>query len=156
MINAYREVGANRKKAVFLMSINTKPYPKPSLLVLLTFFVGFGLVVTSIAEAAEPAHSAESLKVASAQRAPAQHWLRSVRGLDLASKLQNWKPKIHVDTDGEGVKLSHPFGNHGPALRLSASLPEQTHDSLRAGGDNQVGSIGGDLPDAYLFLQKRW
>lgn len=109
---------------------------KPNLLVLLTFFVGSGALLSSVSQASEPP--------------------RSVWSLDLAAKISNWKPKIRVDSDGEGVNLSRPFGTHGPAVRLSTSIPERAQLSLRAGGDNRVGSAGVDAPGPYLFLHKRW
>ena len=114
------------------------------------------MLLTSIAQAAEPPRSAAPGKAGSQHRSWTEQWLRSVWSLDLADKIKNWKPRVRVDSDGEGVRLSHPFGNHGPALRLSTSIPERARLSLRAGGDNQVGSSGADAPGPYLFLQKRW
>jgi hypothetical protein len=138
------------------MSIKMKPSRKPNLMVLLTFSVGLSVILTGVAQAAEPLRSAVPSKSDSDQRSWTEQWLRSLWSLDLAGKIKNWKPKVSVDSDGEGVKLSHPFGNHGPALRLSTSIPERAQLSLRAGGDNRVGSFGADVPAPYLFLQKRW
>jgi hypothetical protein len=138
------------------MSSKTKRSCKPNLMVLLSFFVGLGMLLTSLAQAAEPSRSAVPDKAGSQQRSWTEQWLRSVWGLDLAAKIKNWKPRVRVDSDGEGLRLSHPFGNHGPALRLSTSIPERAQLSLRAGGDNQVGNSGADEPGPYLFLQKRW
>lgn len=136
------------------MNSKTKRYRKPNLMVLLTFFVGLGVLVSSAAQAAEPVRSPESAGFA-AQRSLPEQWLRAVTGIDLAGKLKNWKPRIRVDSDGEGIKLSRPFGNRGPALRLSTSIPERAQLSLRAGGDNRVGSLG-EAPGPYLFLHKPW
>lgn len=135
------------------MHSKIKRYRKPNLIVLLTVFVGFGVLVSSVAQAADPSPVSPGPEV---QRSLPEQWLRAVWSVDLAGKLRNWKPKIRVDSDGEGIKLSHPFGNHGPALRLSTSIPERAQLSLRAGGDNRVGSLGGDDPAPYLFLHKRW
>jgi len=123
---------------------------------LLTFSVGLSLLLSSITQAAEPPKSAVAGKVASQQRSWTEQWLRAVWSLDLAARINSWKPRIRVDSDGEGLRLSHPFGNHGPALCLSTSIPERAQLSLRAGGDNQVGSSDTDAPGPYLFLQKRW
>ncbi len=107
---------------------------------MLTFLLGLGLLLSSIVQAAEPQRSAVPGKAVSQQRSWTEQWLRAVWSLDLAAKINNWKPKVRVDSDGEGLRLSHPFGNHGPALRLSTSIPERAQLSLRAGGDNRVGS----------------
>ena len=99
------------------MSSKTKPGCKPNLMALLTFFVGLGMLLTSVAQAAEPSQLAVSGKAGSQQRSWTEQWLRSIWGLDLAGKIRAWKPRVRVDSDGEGVRLSHPFGNRGPALR---------------------------------------
>lgn len=137
------------------MNSKMQRYRKPNLMVLLSFFVGLGVLVSSLAQAAEPVPAAGAAGP-DAQRSVPEQWLRAVWGLDLAGKLRSWKPRTRVDSDGEGVRLSHPFGNHGPALRLSTSIPERAQLSLRAGGDNRVGSLGSDAPGPYLFLHKRW
>jgi len=138
------------------MTLKMKRYRKPNLMVLLTCSVGLGVILTSVAQAAEPLQSTVTTNTAAQQRFSPEQWLRSVWGLDLAGKLRSWKPRIRVDSDGEGVNLSHPFGNHGPALRLSTSIPEPVQLSLRAGGGDRNGSAGSDAPGPYLFLQKRW
>ena len=138
------------------MGIKMKRSSRPNPMVLLTFLVGLGVFLSGIAQAAEPPRSALPGKAASQHRSSTEQWLRSVWTLDLAGKIKQWKPRIRVDSDGEGLRLSHPFGNHGPALRLSTSLPERAQLSLRAGGDNQVGNSDIDAPGPYLFLQKRW
>ena len=137
------------------MSIRPKRYPKPNLLVLLTFFVGFGVVLTSIVQAAPPARMPAASTETSHTPNMSQQWLRSMRDLDLATRPQNWKPSIRVDTDGEGVNLSRPFGDRGPTLRLSTSMPEPGHNSLD-GGAGRRDAGGGDLPEAYLYFFKRW
>jgi len=139
------------------MNMKTTRYRKPNLMVLLTFFVGLGVVLTSVTQAAEPAKPAPHTNhPTEKQQSLPQQWLRALWDLDLTSKLQNWKPKIEVDTEGDGFNLSRPFGSHGPSLRLSTDVPEHAQYSLRAGGDKQFGSLSTDRPDAYLFLQKRW
>ncbi len=82
-------------------------------------------------------------------------WLRSFPNFDLTARLKNWRPKIEVDTGGDGLQISHPFGGHGPALRFSTSIPAHVERSLHAGGDTRIGSLN-DNPDGYLFLQRRW
>ena len=143
-------------KAVAPMSIKTKRSSRPNRMVLLTFLAGLSVLLSSIVQAAEPPKSAVPGKAAFQQRSWTEQWLRTVWSLDLAAKINNWKPRVRVDSDGEGLRLSHPFGNHGPALRLSTSIPERAQLSLRAGGDNRVGSSDTDVPGPYLFLQKRW
>jgi N-acetylmuramoyl-L-alanine amidase len=136
------------------MSIRPKRYPKPNLLVLLTFFVGFGVVLTSIAHAAPPSRAPAAPKEPSPRPVPEQ-WLRSVWTPDLSTKLQNWKPRIRVDSDEEGVNLTRLFGNHGPALRMSTSMPDPGHNGID-GGASRTDASGSDLPEAYLYLFKRW
>jgi len=138
------------------MSIKMKRYGKPNLIVLLTSLLGLGVILTSVAQAAQPVQSEVPSQAPSQQRSWPEQWLRSVWSIDLAGRIRSWKPRIRDDSDGEGVKLSYPFGNHGPALRVSTSIPERARLSLRAGGDNRVGSPSTDVPAPYLFLQKRW
>ena len=138
------------------MGIETKRSCRPNRIMLLASVVGLSLFLSSITQAAEPPKSAVPGKAVSQQRSWTEQWLRAVWSLDLAAKINNWKPRVRVDSDGEGLRLSHPFGNHGPALRLSTALPERAQFSLRAGGDNRVGSFDTDAPGPYLFLQKRW
>ena len=138
------------------MGIEIKCSSRPKRTASLIFLVGLGLLLSSIARAAEPPGSGIPGKAVSQQRPWTEQWLRAVWSLDLAAKINNWKPRVRVDSDGEGLRLSHPFGNHGPALRLSTSIPERAQLSLRAGGDNQVGSSTSDAPGPYLFLHKRW
>ena len=128
---------------------------KPDLMVLLAFFVGVGVLLTSFVQAAEPVQPVIILQHADEQKSWHEQWLKSMWGLDLAGKLKSWKPKITAAESGDGVQLSRPFGTRGPAVQLSTSIPERASSSLRAGGDSQVG-LANDIPDAYIFLQKRW
>ena len=128
---------------------------KPDLLVLLTFFVGLGVLLTSFVQAAEPAQQATILHHADKQKISREQWFRSLWGFDLAGKLKSWKPKIAVVECEDGLRLSRPFGTRGPVLQVSTSVPEHTTYSLRAGGDRLIG-LSNDQPDAYIFLQKRW
>ena len=136
------------------MTMRKTPYRKPDLLVFLTFFVGFSVLATSVAHAAEPLNIM-SAQDPSIKRNKSDHWYQSLWGVGLTKKLSSWKPKITVDEGGEGLNLSRPFGVRGPALRLSGALPDTVMHSLRAGGDRQIGSFN-DSPDVYLFLEKRW
>ncbi len=124
-------------------------YRKPNLLVLLTFFVGFGVLATSVVQA-EPLDTMSNGKAVSASQSRSSGW-----GLDLAGRIKDWKPKITVHK-GEGVNLSQPFGVRGPALQISKSMPDKVQRSLNAGGDRGIGAVPGDRPDVYLFLEKRW
>lgn len=115
-------------------------------MILLAFFVGLGVLLTSFAQAYEPPKPASIMQHFDSERHWPEQWLQSLWGLDLAARLKSWKPKITVDDCHDGMCLSSPFGSHGPALQFSASGPEPASSSLR----------GGDSPDAYLLLQKRW
>lgn len=137
------------------MIINkTKRYRKPDLLQLLAFFVGVGFLATSLVQAAEPQGS-PMYNAKNDQATASEGWWQSIWGLDLAGKLKDWRPEISAQETAEGFKLARPFGNTGPSLQLTSSLPDSVQRSLRDGGDNRIGAIGGDT-DAYIFLQKRW
>lgn len=123
-------------------------YRKPDLMVLLAFFVGLGVLVTSFAQAFEPSPPARSMQNLDAQGHWPEQWLQSLWGLDLANRLKSWKPKITVDDCNDGMCLSSPFGSRGPVLQFSASVPEPVSSSSLSGGDDSL--------DAYLLLQKRW
>lgn len=135
------------------MSRNSRRYRKPDLMFLIACFVGFGVLLTSVAQAEQPSVSASATDSHAPQQARTEKWFYS---LDLANRLKNWKPKIEVTTCDEGLNLSRPFGIRGPVLQISTSVPEHAEYSLRAGGDSRVGTLVSDRPDAYLFLQKRW
>lgn len=125
--------------------MKTTRYSKPNLLVLLTFFVGVGVMASGVVQAAE-----------SVEHAGAGQRLVSVWNPDLAAKLRSWKPEFSVDKRGQGLNLARPFGVRGPTLRLSNTMPDNVKRGLRAGGDHQIGTFGADNPDAYMFLEKRW
>ncbi|WP_455234714.1 hypothetical protein [Thiogranum longum] len=137
------------------MSFRNTRYRKPDLLVLITFFVGFGVLVTSFAQAAEPALS-ESAYQPAVNQSSSKKGLFSFRRADLAKQIRKWKPKFKAAMAGDGLHLSRPFGTQGPALKLSSSVPSDVERSLLAGGDHRIGTLSSDYPDAYLFLQKRW
>jgi hypothetical protein len=125
-------------------------------MVLLAFCVGLSVVPTSTSQAAEPENSTVPDNTEHRQQVSAESRPRSAWSIDLAGKIKNWKRSIQIDSDGEGVNLSRPFGTRGPALLMSGSVPETTQTSLRAGGDNGIGRVGVDAPGPYLFLHKRW
>ncbi len=129
------------------MTLKSTNYRKPDLLVLLTFFMGFGMLATSLAQAAEPLDITTNGK-ARAERSVTGDWLHAVWSTDLAGKLKNWKPEISVDEEGKGFQLARPFGVRGPALRVQKTAPGSAASRPR-------NSSGGNL-GAYLFLQKRW
>lgn len=129
------------------MTLKSTHYRKPDILLLLTFFVGFGMLATGLVQAAEPLDITTNGK-ARAERSVTGDWLHAFSNIDLAGKLQNWKPKVSVDKRGKGLQLARPFGVRGPALRVQKTAPGGTASRLR-------NSSGGNL-GAYLFLEKRW
>lgn len=129
------------------MTLKSTHYRKPDLLVLLTFFVGFGMLATSLVQAAEPLDIRTNGK-ARAERSGSGDRLHAVWRTDLAGKLKNWKPKISVDEGGKGLQLARPFGVRGPALSVQKTAPGGTASRLR---NSSGGNLGG-----YLFLEKRW
>jgi hypothetical protein len=131
------------------MKLKSTHYRKPDLLVLLTVFVGFGMLATSLAQAAQPSNIMTNGKTRAEQQSATADWLQALWSIDLAGKLQTWKPKITVDEKGEGLRLMRPFGVRGPALRVINSVP---------GGvsANQRTTSSRSYLDAYLFLEKRW
>ena len=95
-------------KAVDIMSMKSKSYRKPNLLVVLTLFVGVSFFATAVAQAGET-HNLLSLKSNSLQIEKFDSWVQSLWSLDLAKKLKNWQPKITPADDGEGVQLARPL-----------------------------------------------
>lgn len=137
------------------MHMKTTGYKKPKLLVLLTFFIGVGVMASGLVQASE------ALNIVSAQQRVVKHagasqGLQSERKFDTASMPQRWKPWFTVGEDGQGLNLARPFGVRGPTLWLSKSMPDDVKRCLRAGGDRQIGTFGAERSDAYLFLEKRW
>jgi hypothetical protein len=127
-------------------------------MVVLTCSVALGVVLSSVAQAAGVSRNTQE-QTGSLQRFGVDiisgEWLQSFADLDLTARMKNWRPKIEVDRGGDGLRISHPFGVHGPALKFSTSVPGHVKHSLRAGGDSQIGSLN-DNPDGYIFLQRRW
>ncbi|HHJ18118.1 MAG TPA: hypothetical protein ENJ80_15670 [Gammaproteobacteria bacterium] len=134
--------------------MNAMRYHKPDLLLLLAFFVGIGVLATSVVQAAEPLNIMANTNQLKQEKSA--NWLPSFGSLDLAQKIRDWKPMISVDSSGEGLGLVRPFGTHGPQLRILNRMPNHVRRNLRAGGDNRIGAVGSDNPNAYLFLEKRW
>ena len=131
------------------MKLKSTLYRKPDLLVLLTVFVGFGMLATSLAQAAEPSNIMTNGKARAEQQSATADWLQALWSIDLAGKLQTWKPKITVDEGGEGLRLMRPFGVRGPDLRVLNSVPDGM-------SGNQRTTSSRSYLDAYLFLEKRW
>ena len=141
-----------------MQTMKSNRYRKPDLMVVVAFSVALGVVFSSVAQAAEAERKLLAPVMALQQFGSgilSGEWFPSIDGINLAERLKNWKPKIEVDRGGAGLRLSHPFGSHGPALRFSTNVPGHIKRSLQAGGDSQVGSLN-DNPDAYIFLQRRW
>lgn len=134
------------------MNRKSRHYPKPDLMVLITFFVGLGFLLTSVAQAEQLSPFPSATDHVRQHLLP-EKWYDS---LALAIRLRDWKPEIDLTASDDGLNLSRPFGIHGPSLQISTSVPERAERCLRAGGDSQVGALSNDRPDAYLFLQKRW
>ncbi len=114
---------------------------------LLTFFVGFGMLATSLVQAAQPLDITTNGK-ARAEWFGSGDWLHAAWSTDLAGKLKNWKPKISVGEEGKGLQLARPFGVRGPALRVLKTAPGGKTSRPR---NSSGGNLGG-----YLFLEKRW
>lgn len=127
-------------------------------MVILTCSVALGVVLSSVAQAGGVSEHVKE-RAATLQQFGVDiltgEWLQSFTDLDLAARIKNWKPKIEIDKGGDGLRISHPFGVHGPALKFSTSVPRHVKRSLRAGGDNLIGNLN-DNPDGYIFLQRRW
>jgi hypothetical protein len=131
------------------MKLKSTHYRKPDLMVLLTVFVGFGMLATSLAQAAEPFDIMTNEKTRAEPQSATGDWLQALWSIDLAGKLQTWKPKISVDEGGEGLRLMRPFGVRGPALRVLNGVPDgSTGGNLRTSSSSYL--------DAYLYLEKRW
>jgi len=126
------------------MKTNSRYYRKPNILVLLTCFVGVGILATTLVQAAETSDIISNSKV----RAEQPDWLHSLWSIDLAGKLQSWKPRISVDNRGEGLRLMRPFGVRGPVLRVNNGIPFSSSDNPYNAASTYL--------DTYLFLEKRW
>jgi hypothetical protein len=136
----------------------SKRYRKPDLMVVLACSVTLGVVLSSVAQAAEPVEETQTPAMFLQQfdaEAVYNEWLQSFGDLDLAARIKNWRPRIEVDKGGDGLRIAHPFGDRGPAFKFSTSVPEDVRRSLRASGDSQIGSLS-DNPNGYFFLQRRW
>ena len=125
------------------------PHRKPKLLVLIALFVSLGMLATSGVQADS------SGAKRSAGLEGSDKWWQSIWGLDLARKLKDWRPRITIQKDAEGLNLARPFGKSGPTLQFTSALPDSVLYSMRAGGDHQVGAFGNNT-DLFVFLQKRW
>lgn len=157
-MSAYLLKYLQRSGGVLVKTMKSKRYRKPDLMVILTCSVALGVMLSSVAQAAEPAKNAQG-PIPTLQQLGSEiisgEWLQSFGELDLTSRLKNWRPKIEVDNGGDGLRISHPFGGHGPALKFSTNVPGHVRRSLRAGGDSQIGSLSDNI-DGYIFLQRRW
>jgi hypothetical protein len=123
--------------------------------VLLTVFVGFGVLTTSLVQADETLNITAGGSP-TVKQSGSRHISSALLGFDLFAKLQAWQAELSEDNGGRGLHLAMPFGVKGPALRLSNTVPDRVIRGLRAGGDRRVGALGDANPDAYVFLEKRW
>jgi len=122
---------------------------KPNLLVIIAVFVGLGVFAASVVQA-DPSGGRTGAGLEGSEK-----WWQSIWGLDLARKLKDWRPRITIQKDAEGLNLARPFGKSGPTLQFTSAMPDSVLYSLRAGGDHQVGAFGNNT-DLFVFLQKRW
>ncbi len=125
---------------------------RPDLMLLLVFFVLAGVLLTSVADAAEPDYLQTDAERRAAQSD--RDGFFSLWDFNLAEKLRSWVPARR--DDGSGLSLSKPFGANGPSLRITNGIPDEVAFTLRDGGDDRVGALDSDQPDAFLFLYKRW
>lgn len=127
---------------------------RPDLMLVLTLFVGFGILVTSVAQAADP-HSVHNVVQGSTNHQGSIVPVKSLWELGLNTRIQNWKPvNITPEDKSEGWNLSRPFGHRGPALKFSTTMPNELVRTLNAGGgDVNPASTKSNL---FLFLEKRW
>ncbi len=121
-------------------------------MLLLMFFVAAGVLLTSVAEAAGPDYLQTDAERRSEQSA--RDWFVSLWDFDLAARLRSWVPGRR--DDGSGLSLTRPFGPKGPVLRITNGMPDEVEASLRDGGDDRIGALTGNQPDAFIFFQKRW
>ncbi|MBU1190371.1 MAG: hypothetical protein KKA36_01540 [Gammaproteobacteria bacterium] len=125
---------------------------KPDPLLLLALVVGFGVVVTTTAQAADPAMS--NLKEAGAQLA-----IKPVQGL--AERLDiRW---LNTTLENNGVRqllmkkrlgMGKPFGAKGPELNMS--WRPRMRSTAAAAGDSGIGAVAADRPDVYFSLRRSW
>lgn len=125
---------------------------RPNLMVMLTFFVGLGVLLTSVVQATEKTASTSIPEHTAAHKLWPGQWLQN---LGVSARPKSWKPVMAVGKHIDGLRVGSLFGARGPDLQVSASMPEHVKSSLRDGGDSMVG-FRDDSPDAYLFLHKRW
>jgi len=134
------------------MTTDISPCRKSNLLLLIALFVGLGMAATRVVQAAPPASTGAA---GNQDRTVdgSEKWWRSIWGLDLARKLKEWRPRITVQKDAEGLNLARPFGKSGPTIQCTSALPDSVQRSLLAGSRNR---LAGENTDLFLFLQKRW
>jgi len=121
---------------------------------LLTCFVAFGVLVTSVVQADQSMHPMYQTDESDWEISSPVEWVRGLWEFDLAGKISNWKQQQL--SPGEGWKLARPFGNRGPMLRIWDTLPGAAESGLRAGQGVGDAQLIDERPDVFLFLQKRW
>jgi hypothetical protein len=132
-------------------SLQVQGNRKPNLMVLVSAFVGFGFLVTSLAQAEGGTGSEWRATTAAAET-------RGVllQNLSLETPARYRALKAAGSVFGSGLNVARPFGDRGPAVTFSTSVPKETRDSLRAGGGSGTTGWKINQANAYLFLQKRW
>lgn len=81
-------------------------------------------------------------------------WNLPVRPQSIAGRLEFNTPKL--PDYGNGFRLARLFGEQGPALKVSSSMPDTTYNSLRTAGGRHLGALSDNLAEAFVYLQKRW
>ncbi|MEE9342127.1 MAG: hypothetical protein V3V12_00675 [Gammaproteobacteria bacterium] len=70
--------------------------------------------------------------------------------------VDQFKLFISDTTVTDGLFLMSPFGDEGPVVRISLSMPSETARCMRRAGAGSIGAIGDDFQEAYLIVRKRW
>lgn len=124
---------------------------KPDLMMLVSAFVGFGFLLTSLVQAEGLVKKSESVPGDINLSTENRSFFSRDLDFEMSTKYRAFKAAGSVF--GSGLHVAQPFGDRGPAVKFSTSAPKETRDSLRAGGGS-----GWKLnqANAYLFLQKRW
>ncbi len=81
-------------------------------------------------------------------------WLGSIWHLSLFDAKSAARPTRPDSQDG--FRFSRPFGERGPDLRLSPSMPTDTSKCLNAATGIDGAPINEDRVEAFVILQHRW
>lgn len=115
------------------------------------------LLVFSMTGLGSPAHADSPLSLNSARdwaTSFKRDWLKPVWHLPLFES--RTEPRKLVDDDEDGFRLTRPFGEHGPELRLSTSMPSDTEHCLHTAAGFDSSAVSGDMVEGFVILQHRW